>query len=312
MMPTTTERARGRWSEILPMLGIAQKYLSNRHGPCPICGGKDRFRYDDKNGDGTYYCNQCGAGTGIILLRKLHGWDHATACRQIDCIIGSHYRPPAPQTPNREPNAADRMRATERIIAEADAPDVVQAHLRDRGLAVTSDVLLGHPACSYFDEATQRLIGRFPAIVAPIVSADGKLVSAERIWRKSDVGDDDKKPMPVPFPGALNGSAVRLHEHDDELAIAEGIMTALAAHQLFGLPVWATLSAGNLRIFWPPVVVRRLHVFADNDLTFTGQAAAFELAKRMSQGPERIEVIVNVPDMPDSDWLDELNRRTAP
>ena len=311
MIPTI-ERARGRWGEILPLLGVASTFLRNRHGPCPICGGKDRFRYDNKNGDGTYYCNQCGAGTAIILLRKLHGWDHATACREIDCIIGSDYRPAAPQTPNREPNAAPRIRATERLIAEANAPDVVHAYLRDRGLAVTSDVLLGHPACSYFDETTRRLVGRFPAIVASILSADGKLVSAQRIWRKSDVGDDDKKSMPVPFPGALNGSAVRLHEHDDELAIAEGIMTALAAHQLFGLPVWATLSAGNLRIFEPPAIVRRLHVFADNDSNFTGQAAAFELAKRLSQGPQRLDVIVNIPELPDSDWLDELNWRTRP
>ena len=72
------------------MLGVAPTYLRNRHGPCPICGGKDRFRYDDKNGDGTYFCNQCGAGTGIILVRRLHGWDHATACNAVDEIIGKN------------------------------------------------------------------------------------------------------------------------------------------------------------------------------------------------------------------------------
>ena len=90
----TVERAIGRWLEILPQLGIAPQFLQNRHGPCPLCGGKDRFRYDNKNGDGTYYCNQCGAGTGLLLLRKLHGWDHATACRAVDAIIGTEYRPP--------------------------------------------------------------------------------------------------------------------------------------------------------------------------------------------------------------------------
>src|SRR5690348_13963485 len=57
----TVDRARGRWREILPCLGVETRYLTNKHGPCPLCGGKDRFRFDDKNGDGTYYCNQCGA-----------------------------------------------------------------------------------------------------------------------------------------------------------------------------------------------------------------------------------------------------------
>ncbi|TAJ88609.1 MAG: hypothetical protein EPO10_01440 [Reyranella sp.] len=40
---------------------------------CSICGGKDRFRFDDKGVEGTWFCNQCRAGTGIILVRKLNG-----------------------------------------------------------------------------------------------------------------------------------------------------------------------------------------------------------------------------------------------
>ena len=36
----TVERARGRWREILPRLGIDARFLVNRHGPCPLCGGR--------------------------------------------------------------------------------------------------------------------------------------------------------------------------------------------------------------------------------------------------------------------------------
>src|SRR4051794_10211 len=93
MMAGTVERARHRWREILPRLGIETRFLTNKHGPCPLCGGRDRYRFDDRDGTGSYYCNQCGAGVGVILIRKRHGWDHATACGEIDKIIGSEREP---------------------------------------------------------------------------------------------------------------------------------------------------------------------------------------------------------------------------
>ncbi len=46
--------AQYRWQEIHAAIGIDQRYLKNKHQPCPACGGKDRFRYDDKDGSGTF------------------------------------------------------------------------------------------------------------------------------------------------------------------------------------------------------------------------------------------------------------------
>ena len=92
----TVERARGRWPEILTRLGVDRRFLVKRAGPCPICDGKDRFRFDDKDGTGSYFCNGCGPGVGIIMLRRLHGWDHATACGEVDKILGGEpIAPPA-------------------------------------------------------------------------------------------------------------------------------------------------------------------------------------------------------------------------
>jgi len=61
--------AKGRWIEILKAHGIPEHYLSGKPSPCPKCSGKDRFRFDDKNGDGTFICNQCGAGDGFNLIK---------------------------------------------------------------------------------------------------------------------------------------------------------------------------------------------------------------------------------------------------
>ncbi|WP_455252207.1 primase-helicase zinc-binding domain-containing protein, partial [Neisseria sp.] len=60
MKPTYKEiraAAQYRWPEIHAALGIDPRYLKNKHQPCPACGGKDRFRYDDKDGNGTFICN---------------------------------------------------------------------------------------------------------------------------------------------------------------------------------------------------------------------------------------------------------------
>src|SRR5262249_9495585 len=174
----TIERARHRWREILPQLGIETTFLQNRHGPCPLCGGRDRFRFDDRDGSGSYYCNQCGAGSGIILIRKKHGWDHKTVCDRIDEIIGRD----GAETP-RQKSAADdakdkarRLARITRTLAQARDDRIVAAFLKSKRLAITSTELRGHPRCEYFDDA--RLVGRFPAVVAPIRAADGSLVSA--------------------------------------------------------------------------------------------------------------------------------------
>ena len=44
---------------------------NGRHCPCPVCGGKDRFRFDNKDGRGTYICNQCCSGDGLELIKTI-------------------------------------------------------------------------------------------------------------------------------------------------------------------------------------------------------------------------------------------------
>ena len=69
----TVKQACGHWPRILPALGV--KVIKNRHQSCPVCGGSDRFRFDDKEGRGTWFCNQCGAGNGYrnVLSLKMFG-----------------------------------------------------------------------------------------------------------------------------------------------------------------------------------------------------------------------------------------------
>jgi putative DNA primase/helicase len=106
------------------------------------------------------------------------------------------------------------------------------------------------------------------------------------------------------MPGDVpEGSAVRLYPHNGALGIAEGIETAIAASELFKVPVWAALTESRLKTWEPPADVHTVYIFGDNDENLVGQSAAFALAKRLGQ--KRI-VKVEIPPSLGQDWNDFL------
>ena len=87
--------ARDRWAGILAVLGgVDAEYLDGNHHPCPKCGGRDRFRFSDRDGDGSMLCNQCfrpGSGDGLSSLEWLRGCKFGEAVR----LVAEHLGVPA-------------------------------------------------------------------------------------------------------------------------------------------------------------------------------------------------------------------------
>lgn len=81
------QKAQGNWDEILTEAGIPSAFLTKKHMACPICGGKDRFRYADTNGTGKYYCSHHGNGYGIHLLNDHLGDDWAETYKFLEDFL---------------------------------------------------------------------------------------------------------------------------------------------------------------------------------------------------------------------------------
>lgn len=288
--------ARGKWRGILATLGIPQQFLKDKHGPCPMCGGSDRYRWDNKDGTGSYICGQCGAGSGIDLLMNYRGIDFRQAVDDVRGVLGIVPKERIPQG-----MTDDRRRQLLRDLWKSCQPiqsgDVVSRYLTARGLAGAYPAdLLTCERC-YFAEGVY-----YPAMVAMVRDADGKPVTMHRTYlgegRKAAV-DEPRRIMPGKVP---EGACIRLGDVQDEIGIAEGIETALAAMQRHGLPVWSAINSTMLANWIAPAGVKSVRIFGDNDPKFGGQAAAYRLAHRLAV--KGLAVSVEIPERPGTDWAD--------
>jgi hypothetical protein len=130
------------------------------------------------------------------------------------------------------------------------------AYLAGRGIVPP------YPAALRFLAQTRR---GFPAMVAA-VQAPGSAPIAAQLTFLDPAGRGKARIIPQRMTfGELGFGAVRLAPAGEEMGIAEGTETALAAAQLTGLPVWAALGGQRMHRLAIPAWVKHLHIFGDND-----------------------------------------------
>lgn len=309
-MSEISDLARGKWKGILGRY-MTERLLAGKHGPCPMCHGKDRFRFDDKGGNGTWICNHCGAGDGFHLLMNLNGWDFPQAARHVEQVAGRIK--PGPVKPSGDADAKAKM---QRIWAEASAVqdgDPVSLYLTRRcGGVPDTKALRCHPSLAHYD--ADGAVTHWPAMLALVAGSHGRGVSVHRTYLTAE---GDKAPVDVarklmtPHEPMVNVSVRLAPVRDGWLGIAEGIETALCASQLYSIPTWSCISAGMLETFEPPEGLTMLTIFADNDNSYTGQASAYKLARRLTTAYPDIEVRVLMPIEQGTDFADDYAAREA-
>lgn len=287
--------AKGKWPSILAHFGIHVK--RNRHGPCPMCGGKDRFRFDDLDGRGTFYCNQCGAGNGVHLIQKKTNWDIAKVFREVQKMAGEMPSGVIPQKKDDPEKRRRLLNETWNGGKNVSPDDTSGKYLYERtGMKVFPPAFRFHPALYHAETKSNH-----PALIAKVTDADNKPVAIHRTWL-ADI-EPRKKLTAGPIPPA---SAIRIMAYEESLGIAEGIETAISAYAIFGIPTWAAISAGMLEKWEPPKIVKKVYVFGDNDQNFVGQLAAYRLAYKLRQNETYETVRVLIPNVTGADWNDVL------
>ncbi|EUL66280.1 DNA primase/helicase [Enterobacter hormaechei] len=264
----TVKQACGHWPRILPALGV--KVMKNRHQACPVCGGSDRFRFDDKEGRGTWYCNQCGAGDGLKLVEKVFGVTASEAAGKVSAVTGN-MPPIAPEVIAATEAETDADRKATAALAvrlmEKTRPETGNAYLTRKGFPGHECVML---------TATHKTGGvtfRAGDVVVPLYDDTGALVNLQLI---------NSEGLKRTLKGGQVKGACHVIEGKKQagkrLWIAEGYATALTVHHLTGETVMVALSSVNLLSL--ASLARQKHpacqivLAADRDLNGDGQNKA--------------------------------------
>jgi hypothetical protein len=250
-----------------------------RVGPCPQCGGDDRFGINPRKG--VFGCRKCGAKGDVIGLvmhvrqvsfpEALH-W--LCGPRQEISAAERAQRDQAAEA-NRQARAAEAAQYRARAVADARRlwnagmaaeGTAVRDYLTLRGIdpglyPMLAPALRFHPALPYMMSygGGWKMLHCGPAMLAAIQGADNRFCAVHRTWLDLD---QPKGKAVITDPaargvlqakkvlGSKKGGAIRLSRGDGSvLVMGEGIETTLSAcvaGAVAGASYWAGIDLGNM------------------------------------------------------------------
>lgn len=248
-------------------------------GPCPSCGGDDRFSINLKTG--VYNCRSCGGGDHIKLVQLVLGCSFMEAIevlegeRSVELDPAEQERRRIQRQKQRAKDEADE--ASYRAWAIRDAISIWQAGLGFRGTLAEEYLSFRVPGFERLPQAFKcfrflpdlpyvkrinkknHTLHSGPVLIAAVQAPDGKMRAVHRTWidlntskGKAQIFAPDGKPLPSKMvKGSKQGGAIRLTGNacTSNLCMGEGIettLTALVAGALLGATYWAGVDLGNM------------------------------------------------------------------
>ena len=262
----TIDIVKNHIPQILSAYGLPP-ITGNKHykGECPICSKRGKFRIDNKENTGSYIC-VCSSGDIWKLLIEVTGKDFRTLARELDILLGNVYAK-EPIAPRRDYQL--ELLAFWRTMTQVKGTSV-NRYLSSRGiwnLPARAMKILGDDSESIMFCVATNDAGN-PVITHQTYLQGDKKADVDVPKRTQKVDRDRESVIDESI-------AIRLFEPQTCLGIAEGIETALSAHQLYECAAWSVMNSSFMKKFRAPTGVEHLIVFADSDNNGTGMAAAF-------------------------------------
>jgi len=245
-------------------------------GPCPVCGGVDRFSINmPKN---LFNCRHCGGGDGIKLVELVQGCDFKAAlaflCGEADVSLDPEEvkRRRKRAAEQRERSEAENARYRAKAISDAkkiwrsaggQTRDTVADYFALRGIKL--DQL---PRCFrfIFDRKYYQQTGHAfthihtgPCMITAIAQPNGTLSAVHQTWldlsqkngKAKILGKGEKLLDSKKVRGSKKGGAIRLTGElmSNTLVMGEGIettLTAMMADSVPGAMYWAGVDLGNM------------------------------------------------------------------
>jgi len=248
---------------------VASTHGGEWAGPCPACGGNDRFRVwpNANQGKGSYWCRSCDkSGDNIQFLIEFEGMDFKAACEYLDIEFSTKHRM------DRQPQAANQKQPFQPV--QHQRPDQLWQEKAEKFIAWAQLELGKNP------DVMQWLSDR---------GINQEAAAAARLgWNPGENGKDIFRPRPawgLPELKKENGKPRMLWIPQGLVIpyIIDGMIQRIRIRRPEGEPRYYVVPGSSMSIMILGIE-RRAFVIVESELDAISCAAATDLAGAVALG----------------------------